>query len=138
MANLFDLLTDEEKVRVRHHTGYLNIQNAQSFALGIPAAVQTQFLIEGAVVQLLPAALPKFRELLERCDCTEAERFDAQENLAATSIGAIQLRPDQQDALQKNYLYWRAALCNMLGIPPNPYDMRFANSGVNTPVIHSI
>ena len=47
---------DQEKVRIRHHTGYSNVSAAQSFSLGVPAAVETAFLIEGAMNRVLPAA----------------------------------------------------------------------------------
>jgi hypothetical protein len=137
MSSLYDQLAPEEKVRVRHHTGYMNIQNAQSFALGIPAAVQTQFLVEGSMTLILPEALSKFREILQKCDCTEGQMFEDQELLAVENIGSIKVRQDEQKALRDVYIYWRAELCNMLGIIPNPYDARFpGGGGINVPVQH--
>ncbi len=117
--------TEQEKVRARHHLGYLNVQEAYTFVLGTPAGVETQFLIEGALKRILPAAMPKFRELLDKCDCTEGERFENQDALIASKVGSIELRGREgQVALAQNYNYWRQGLANLLGIDPNPYDKR--------------
>lgn len=124
-AQLPPLPTDEEKVRARHHLGFLNVQEAYTFVLGTPAGVETQFIIEGALNRMLPAAVPLFRELLAKCDSTEAQRFDDQEALVASKVGGIDLRGREgQIGLALQYDYWRQGLANLLGIYVNPFDKR--------------
>ncbi len=131
-------LTPEEKVRIRHHLGYLNVQEAYTFVLGTPAGVETQFLIEGAMDRLLPTAVPLVRELVSKCDATEAQRFESQENLVAAQVGSITLRGrEEQRDLAHSYDHWRNALANALGTTPNPYDLRPDHGlagGLNVPV----
>ena len=129
-------LTEDEKVRTRHHTGYLNVDQVQTFALGIPAAYQTQFIIEGAMDRLLPEALSKFREILTILDTIEQQKVADLELLAITSLGSINIQRDEQKLLNQQYLEWRQALCSMLGIQPNPFDNRFGGMGINCHVIH--
>ncbi len=129
-------LTDDERVRIRHHLGFLNVSGAATFALGVPQAVEPMFAIERAFQLVLPTALGLVRLLLARCDATEAQRFDNQENLAVTSVCDIDLRADEQQALGKNYDYWRNALANALGVYANPFDKRdIGGSGLNVPVL---
>ena len=135
MANVVTAnLTEEEKVRARHHTGYLGVGSAQTFYLGIPAQVQTQFQIEGAFQLLLPASLPKFRELLAKLDAIEEQMFEDNDTLVATTIGSIGINQDEHKKLRVEYKFWQGALCNMLGVIANPYDFRFTNGGINVPV----
>lgn len=138
---LIATLTPDERVRIRHHLGFLNVQEAATFALGVPAAVETQFVIEGAFDKLLEAALPLVRRLLAACDSTEAQFFDNQENLAVTKVGGIQLRDDEGNELMganKRYDYWRRALANAFGIWVNPFDGRpglgAGSNGINVSV----
>ena len=124
------LPTDEEKVRCRHHLGFLNVQEAYTFVLGTPAGVETQFVIEGALNRILPAAMPLFRELLAKCDATEAQRFEDQDSLVASKVGTIDLRGREgQVAQAMQYDYWRQGLSNLLGIYVNPFDKRTDISG---------
>jgi hypothetical protein len=132
--------SDEEKARSRHHLGYLNVGLAATFALGVPAAVQTQFLIESAFEKVLPSAEAKVRELLTICDEYEAQWRENKDLRDVNQVGEIQIRPDAFEAQVKEYMYWRAALGNAFGVPPNPYDMRFgsmaSNKVLNIPVQH--
>jgi hypothetical protein len=127
-----DYLTDEEKVRIRHHLGYLNVDEASTFAIGMPAGVETQFMIEGAFSRLLPAAIPQVRKLLRYCECTEEQRFGSQPNAAVKEVdGIVMGAAEEQNMLSKNYDHWRAALSNMFGTVPNPFDHRYAGGGLN-------
>ena len=130
------LLTEEEMVRVRHHTGYLNVSEVGTFALGIPAGVQTQFIIEACMNKIIPAALPQFRRILTILDGIEEQMVGDLELLAVTSVGSINIDPDEQAKLQKAYLKWQGALCNMLGCIPNPYDARPIGPTLNVRVIN--
>lgn len=131
--------SEEEKVRIRHHLGYLNVAQAQTFSLGSPAAVETQFLIEGAMNKVLPQAESLARDLIAKCDAVEAQMMENQELLVAEQVDEIKVRQDEFEALTKRYHYWRNGLANVLGIYPNPFDKRFASTGgggINVRVTH--
>lgn len=132
------MLTEDEKSRARHHLGYLQVTSAQTFVLGVPAAVQTTFMIEGALNKLLPSGESKFRSILDNLDGVEAQIIEDQENLAVDQIDTIKVRPDEFKHLMIRYEYWRSGLANLLGIIPNPFDQRAyigrGFSGVNVPV----
>jgi len=133
------MLTDQDKIRARHHAGYLNVQQATTFVLGVPAGVQTSFVIEGALDKLIPAAEPFFRSLLDRLDLIEQQIVDNTENLAVNKVDEIELRPDEFRELMRRYFHWQGSMCNLLGVPPNPFDQRFSgwntgSGGINVPV----
>lgn len=124
---------EEEKVRIRHHLGYLNVGAAQTFVLGTPAAVETQFLIEGAMNRVLPAAESMVRNLVARCDLVEQQVIENQELLAVTAVGEISVQEREFEKLMQRYQYHRNALANALGIYANPFDKRF-EGGLNVRV----
>lgn len=129
--------SDVEKTRIRHHLGYLNVAAVQTFVLGTPAGVETQFLVEGAMNKVLPEALVLARDLLAKCDAVEQQISENQELLAVTKVDEIDVREDEFEQLKKRYDYWRNGLANVLGIYANPFDKRFgAGGGLNIPVIH--
>ena len=129
--------SDVEKTRIRHHLGYLNVAAVQTFVLGTPAAVETQFLVEGAMNKVLPEALVLARELIAKCDAVEAQISENQELLAVTQVDEIGVRQDEFEQLKKRYDYWRNGLANCMGIYSNPFDKRFgAGGGINIPVSH--
>lgn len=121
--------TEQEKVRIRHHTGYMNVGQVQTFSLGVPAAVETQFLIEGAMNRVLPEAELEVRRLVSILDTIESAKVADLELLAITQIGEISINNQEQQKLDREYDKWCAALCNLLCIPRNPYDQRVMNQG---------
>jgi len=130
-----------ERVSIRRHMGYLNVDASQTFSLGIPAAVQTQFMIEGAMNRVLPEAYDEVRRLVAILDGVEQQIIDDQELLAVSKVDEIDIRQDEFKQLVKQYLFWQASLANLMGIPPNPFDQRFAPyangaGGINANVIH--
>jgi hypothetical protein len=127
--------TPEEKVKVRHHLGYLNVQESQTFVLGVPAGVQTQFIIEGAMNRLIEAALPEARRQIAILDGFEEQMVEDAELMAIEQIDTIRVNQKEQAQLRDTYDYWRRALANLLGVVPNPYDQRFAGGGINAPVV---
>ena len=128
--------TEQEKVKLRAHMGYLNVSQVQTFALGVPAAVETQFLIEGAMNRVLTEAELKCRELISILDSIEGQMVGDLELLSVIKIGGIEVNPQEQGMLKRAYKHWQAALGNLLGIVPNPYDQRFLSggSGINVRV----
>lgn len=119
------VLNEEEKVRVRYHTGYLNVSAVQTFALGTPASVETQFIIEGAMNKILESALPLVRELIQKCDSTRQQMFEQQENIQVTKLGELVINSTGIDRgqmqLREVYFDWVNQLCNAMGVKQNPY-----------------
>jgi hypothetical protein len=133
-------LSDDQKSRIRHHLGYLEVQETSTFVLGVPTGVQQQFMIEGAFDKLLPSALPRLENLLDRLDRIEQQIDDDTENLAVDKLGDIELRKDEFNELIVRYQWWQSALGNLFGVMPNPWDQRFTSwtggGGINVPVNH--
>lgn len=118
------MIGEADKDRARHHLGYLGVQEAATFQLGVPAAVQTQFMIERAWEKVLPSAEPRFVSTLDELDKIECQISGNTENVAVESIGEITMRKDEFKQLIIRYKFWRGSLANLLGIIPNPYDQR--------------
>lgn len=131
--------SEQEKVRIRHHLGYLNVPASQTFVLGTPAGVETQFLVEGAMNKVLPEAESQARQLIANCDAVEAQLTENQDLLAVTKVDEIDVRENEFEKLMQRYHYWRNGLANVLGIYPNPFDKRFSaagGGGINVRVQH--
>jgi len=140
-------VSPEDQVRARKHLGYLNVTSAMTFNGGIPAATQTQFMIEGAFPKILPEALTLFRDYLCKLDQIEETLAESMPDLEAKKVGSIELRDDHFEKLVQRYKYWRSSLGNLLGVMPNPFDFRFGGSmagdgpsgvggGINVSVAH--
>lgn len=123
------MLTEDEQARARHHLGYMQVQSAFAFVLGVPASVQTAFMIESAFSKVLPSGEPKLRQLLDILDGIETQVISDQETLVVESLDSIKIRPDEFNQLLKQYQWWQRALANILGVPPNPFDQRFTSGG---------
>ena len=129
-------LSDAEKVKIRHHTGYLNVQEASTFVLGVPAAVETQFIIEGAMNRVMEAALGEVRRHLQILDSLEEQGINDHELLAVRSLGEIEVDDREHPKLDRRYDRWVASLCNLLGVIRNPFDARLAGGpGINVRVV---
>ena len=125
------VLTEDQKARVRHHLGYVEVEYIQTFYLGVPAALPTQFAIEGALEKLLPSAAPKFNQLLCSLDKIEADVFKKVGDITdVESMGEIKINRAWLKEKWSVYLWAQKALANMLGIAPNPYDQRTFSQGV--------
>jgi hypothetical protein len=136
------MISEQDKVRARDHLGYIGVGSVWTFSLGVPAALQTQFMVEGAFGKILPQHEAKFVQLLDRMDKIEQQIEDDTENVAADAIDEIKLRSDEFEQLLIRYKYWQAKLANLLGIVPNPFDQRWSSwvggggLGPNIPVIN--
>lgn len=133
------IIPEETKVRARHHLGYLGVEQSQTFALGIPAAVQTQFMIEGAMNRLLQQSVPRFNQVLDQLDCIEC-KFAETDLSDIDEIAEIKVNRKRLPEIAKQYCYFRSALANLLGTVPNPYDQRslivMGDGGINASVQH--
>lgn len=131
--------TLEEKARIRHHFAYVNVSAVSTFVLGVPAALQTTFMIEGAWDKILPEAEDLARKLLCRMDQVEEAVFGGIDLADVLETGAVKVNPDRLKELAKYYRIAQQGLANMLGVPPNYFDMRdWVNAGaagaINVPM----
>lgn len=131
------LVTDEEKARARHHLGYHAVESVATFALGVPAAMQTTFMVEGALDRIMttPGSVEKFRQLLERLDCVENEVFCGIDLASVDVLDTITVNKGRVRELAKYYLIALGGLENLLGVVRNPWDRReWLEWGINVSV----
>ena len=120
-------LDDEERARCRRHLGYLNVGTAASIQFGIPRPIQTLFLVETAMSNLLESAIDNVRRNLRIMDDIEEKLVDAQDRLAAIQLDSLHLREDETDKLDREYVRWGFRLADTLGCPVYPYSWRYKN-----------
>lgn len=134
------ILGEEEKVRIRHHLGYLNVQPASAIQLGFPRASQPQFLVESAMNNILVSAVGQIRKYISILDNIEDRLVGALDRLEASKLSEITLRADEHDALEREYYRWAQRLADDLGVPLNVYSERFrrgaAGGSLSVPVQH--
>ena len=122
-------LTDAEKERTRYHLGYLEVAPAASSQFGIPRPLQTVLLVESAMNNLIEAAIPRVRKILNVMDGVEYKLCEAQDRLAAKQVDSLQLRDNEPDQLEKEYVRWGWRLADVLGVPIYAYSNRYRNAG---------
>jgi len=132
------ILTEEEKARIRHHLGYLNVNPVTAIQLGFPRASQPQFLVESAMNNIPESAIGIIRKNVAILDNIEDRLVGALDRLTAQSLDEITMRPDEHDALEREYYRWATRLADDLGVPLNIYSERFRNAGgqasINVPM----
>lgn len=116
---------DAEKERIRYHMGYLQVAPAAALTFGIPAPIQTLFLVESAMDRVLTAAEDRIRKLITVLDQIECRMLDGQNYLIADSLSDISIRADNIDKLEDEYSRWAARLADTLGAPLYPGAVRF-------------
>ncbi len=117
-------LNDLEKVKVRYHLGYLNVQESSTFVLGVPAAVPTLFMIEGAMNRLIPAAIPMVQMWIANCDAVICELFGRMNLANYEALEEVKVNPKRVQELGKHYRFAVQSLAAIFGCPPNPFDPR--------------
>jgi hypothetical protein len=128
-------LDDREKERIRYHLGYLNVGSAASLQFGLPRPIQTLFIVEEAMIQLLEVGLPRVRRILNILDGIEERLVSAQRRLAAEKLGELTIRYQEPDLLEHEYWRWSSRLANILWVPLYAYADRFRGQGPTTGVI---
>jgi len=130
------MLTDQEKERCRYHLGYPEMKAVASLQFGIPRPMQTAFLVELALDNVMTVAEPRVRQILSVMDGIESSLVDAQTRLAAISLGDIKLRQDEPGQLEREYVRWGMRLADILGCPIYPFSTKYAQTmnGINIPV----
>lgn len=116
-------LSDRE--RVRYHLGFLDVGTAASIQFGIPRPLQTLFLVEEAMNNLLELAIPRVQKILSIMDGVEDRLVDAQDRLAAKQLDELQLRDDEGELLEREYVRWGSRLADIFGVPIYAYSKRY-------------
>lgn len=129
-------LSEQLKVKIRHHLGYLGIASAQTFVLGIPAGVQTSFIIENAMNLVLPQSEPEIERHVAILNRIEELDVEGLEDVEVAEIGGITIDENFYKKRWKQYERWRRSLANLLGVFPNPFDQRLQGGGINVRVSH--
>ena len=123
-------LSVEEKMRTRYHLGYPQIGTFTVMALGVPAAGQTQFILERQMDHILPEAEPKLREVLCECDRIETTIKDARQRLSVERSGDVRFRVREElEDLYELYEVWTDTLADMLAAVKNPRSARHFPTG---------
>jgi hypothetical protein len=125
-------LTDEEKARAKYHLGYLGAAPAASITFGMARPIQTLFLVETALSNLLPAFDDKVRQILGVMDGVECRLVEAQDRLAAKRIDNLELRDDEPTQLEAEYRRWGYRLADLLGCPVYAYSTKYRTAGKTT------
>lgn len=118
-------LTTAEKERVRYHLGYLEVQPAASIQYGLPRPIQTIFLVETAMSNIMAEAEFRVRKIVGVMDGIEDQLVDAQARLAAEKLDELTIRRDETDSLEAEYVRWGCRLADLLGVPIYPYSNRY-------------
>jgi len=134
-------LTAEEAERTRYHLGYLGTSFggqgvAASIQLGVARPVQTMFLVEEAIQNLLtnPYVVDRVRRVLQTLDNIEEKIRNSSTMLAVEQVGNIRLRgadagKTYTDLLEREYKRWAFRLADILGVPIYPFSRRFSATG---------
>lgn len=143
-------LTEGEKERIRYHLGYMETsfggnQAAASLSFGIPRPLQTMFLVEDAIQNLLTNlfAVERVRSVLQTMDNFELQLAAAVCMLAAESLGELKLRGSKPgetitDLIEREYVRWGWRLADILGCPPYPYSKRYQRGMYGGPTVGNI
>lgn len=111
-------------------------------SLGLPAFNQSMYILYNAMqaaanAQYSDFIINKVIDILNTMDTVEGKLIQAQDRLAASDIGRIKTRRDEEAALEHEYIRWGYRLSDLLASPPNPYSARYqaAAMGFNVPLI---
>ncbi len=119
------MFDDAEKERIRYHMGYLQVTPAAAITFGIPAPIQTMFLVESAMERVLPVAEDRIRKLITILDGIECREEGALDYLVVKQVDSITLRDDHVEKLEEQYAKWAAKLADVLGAPLYPGSSKF-------------
>jgi len=113
-------LTDSEVARVRYHLGYPNTSAGAGIGLSMPTIITTLFPVDGALRNLYPEAVELVRTLIARCDTSEANIAESEDNLSALRVDSITLNEREPERREERYRYWVKRLSEATGCPINP------------------
>lgn len=139
-------LTEFDKERCRYHLGYLESEQAPSIQLGIPRPLQTIFLLELAIQQLITTELAcaRVRRILDRLDKIEDQLAAPLCMLGVEKLGELTLHPLRHkgllvtDSIEREYVRWAYRLSDVLGVGVYPYSDRFRRKGPGSMIAVSV
>jgi hypothetical protein len=128
------MLSQDDQERAKYHLGYLGTTLGASIALGIPAAIPTDFITEHALTLIRSFDNtfwePKIISILDAMDTIEAQMLQALPRLSAKVAGSVTLNLNETDFLEGEYRRWGYRLADILGTPVNPYSPRYSAGGI--------
>jgi hypothetical protein len=136
VADQLAVLTDIEKNKVRRHLGYPTVNPVPSITIGLPAKIQTAFLVDFALENIRESAIGEVRRLVSILERIELQILEAPERQAARSIGEVTTNPDELRALDDHYLRWVYELAGVLGCPVNANHPKFSGGGGGRVPLH--
>jgi len=136
-----DSLTESDKERCRYHMGYLLTEFAPSIQLGIPQPLQTVFLLEQSLNNIVNnLSVARVRKILCVLDKIEAAMVEQLCQLGVESLGKMTLHPLRYrgqlatDSLEREYMRWASRLADVLGAPKYWFSSRARRSGPGSSV----
>jgi len=118
------MLSEPEKTRIRYHLGYPQLGMSPSLSIGVPIDTPMLTLLQRTFELLLPQAEDLVRMLLNRCDVKDQEVADCSIRMQASKVDGVELRKDEADALEREYMRAVARLADTLGVTIYPYSER--------------
>lgn len=122
-------LTAAEKERCRYHLGYPQVQPAPSIQFGLPRPIQTAFMVETSMQNLIAETEPRVRDILSTLDTIECRLKESQGRMSVVKIETTELRQNEAQALEDEYRRWAGRLADILGVPLYAYSNRFWAGG---------
>jgi hypothetical protein len=95
-----------------------------SLSIGVPIDTPMLTLLQRTFELLLPQAEDLVRMLLNRCDVKDQEVADCSIRMQASKVDGVELRKDEADALEREYMRAVARLADTLGVTIYPYSER--------------
>lgn len=125
------ILTSDERARIRYHLGFPELGLQPVLALGFPSGGHPAFLVERSMDHVLPEAIPKLREVLQECECVEAQlRETRSQRLKVSQVGSTRIRAREElEDLRDLYAYWTDRLADMLAVVKNPFSLAHQGAG---------
>lgn len=134
-------LSNFDKGRIRYHLGYLSVQSAASIQFGIPRPLQTIFLLETSMNNVIDdgANVQNIQRLLGALDKIDCQMVEGTDFLVANKLGDLELSQDYMQRLEYAYCMQMGRLADVLGVPAYPYSQRAQQlagmmNSVNIPV----
>ena len=124
-------LTAEEKSKCVRALGLAETDNYTSASGPIVQTLSVRTNLAQQMEQLTSFGEARVREILGVLDTIEGRMSSgAIRRLAATKVGEIGIREDEEDALEKEYRRWGFRLGEALGCSPNLMSKRYSGGGI--------
>lgn len=114
-----------EKEQILYHMGYLGVSPAAAITFGLPAPVQTLFLVQSAIERVLPHSEDRIRQHVKILDDIECKMQGGQDFLVVNRVDSTEIREDHIDKLEDEYCRWASRLSDILGAPLYPGSAKF-------------